>query len=385
MVTKIAIFSIMFGLAILIISFNVLNGFNKGIQEKIFRFYGHIHITKYNSGNELEQPALALNTNLYNTWKTNYPEIEHLYSFISKPALMRSNEGIQGVIVKALGEDYPTNVFKKQLIEGSFFSFNDTTSNYEISISSVMANKMRIKLGDEVTLFFVQQPPRYRKLKVTSIYHSGMEEFDQLYVFTELNVLQKINGWTKDEVGGYEVLLKDFSKLEENTLSIYDKMDNNLSLAKVNDEFIQLFDWFDLLKNNVNLLMVIILIVVCLNIVSSFVIIILDKTSTIGLLKSIGATNKQIQNVFFYNGLRILFKGLILGNFLAIGFSFLQDKYKLIPLDAQNYYIESVPISWQWKELFYVNIICILLVVLALYIPTHLVAKINPTKALRFK
>ena len=243
---------------------------------------------------------------------------------------------------------------------------------------------MRLKVGDKALFYFVQYPPRYRKLNVVGIYSSGLEEFDEQYVFGDIQVIQKLNGWEDTLVGGYEVNVTNFADLENSAQVIYDEMDYNLSLVKITDIYYQLFDWFKLLETNISMLLIIIIIVVCVNLLSSFTIIILEKTNAIGTLKALGAKDQLIQRIFLLNGLKMLYKGLFYGNVLGFFICFMQQKFLLIPLDAENYYMSFVPIKIELEPILYVNLIIALFVLFALTIPTFYISKIKPIKSIKF-
>lgn len=382
-VSNVAVASIVLGIIILIVSFSVLNGFNSSIKEKIFGFSGHLQITKFGANNSFEEIPISTNTTIFQN-AGQIKEIKSISVYAKKPALINSEEGVQGVILKGIDKKYDKSSFEKLLQTGRFLEFKDSIVSKEILISKRISDKMRIKLGDDVLFYFVQYPPRYRKLKVVGIYNSGLEEFDDQMVLGDIRVIQKLNDWEDTLVGGYEINIADFNKLDEYAKVVYDEMDYNLTLIKISDMFYQLFDWFMLLETNINMLLIIIIVVVCVNLLSSFTIIILEKTSIIGTLKALGATNQLIQRIFLLNGIKMLFKGLIYGNSIGLILCYIQQKFKIIPLNEENYYMSFVPIKIDVEPIVFVNLIIIVFVLLALIIPTFFISTIKPIKSIKF-
>jgi lipoprotein-releasing system permease protein len=298
--------------------------------------------------------------------------------------LLKTDEEVNGVIVKGIGKDFSFSRFKNNIVEGRFLTLPDSGYSREIMISKRIANKMRLSIGDSVMIFFVQNPPRYRKLLIKGIYETGLEEFDDLIILGDIRLLQKINNWNEELIGGYEIFLKDFSTLTTASEKVFEAMDYDMQLEKITDRYIQIFDWLALLNRNVAIFLVLILFVASFNMVSTLFIMIMERTRMIGILKAFGATDGQIRGVFWYNGIFIILRGMLWGNIAGVGFCLLQYYFKVIPLDPENYYMSSVPIEWNFEVLGLINLMTFTLIALVMFIPVFVISKIKPVKSIKF-
>ncbi len=384
-VSNVAIASIALGIAILISAYAVLNGFNSTIKEKIFGFSSHLEITRFGAEYAYGEVPLTTNTYLLRN-ASEIPEIKDIATVARKPALLKSEEGVQGVVLKGIGPEYNLNKTNDLLLEGRLIQPSGSSKNAakEVLVSKILANKMRLKLGDDALLYFVQDPPRIRKLKIVGIYKSDIEEFDEKIIFGDIGLIQKLNGWGDTLVGGYEINVTDFNQLDTMAQKIYDEMDYDLTMVKVTDRYYQLFDWFRLLETNIVFLFVIVMVVVILNLLSSFTIIVMEKTNLIGTLKALGATNTFVQLVFAVRGLKMMFYGVLLGNMVGVLFCALQKHFQILGLDEKNYYMSYVPIEIDWSAVLTVNMIILTAIVVALIIPTLFITLISPIKSIRF-
>jgi len=369
---------------VLIVSYGVLKGFNTEIQNKIFSLSGHLQIIKNTTKYSLDDSPLSLNTDVFKS-KDKLTSVKNFYPIVRKPSIMKTDEGVQGVLLKGVDSSFFNTSFTKNLKEGNLITFNDSSFSRQTLISRMLADKLRLEIGDDFMLYFIQNPPKYRRMNVSGIYETGMEELDQRFVICDYKMLQGVNKWEDTLVGAYELIVKDFDNLDKSIFQVFDAMDYDLSLSSVKDRFAQIFDWFNLLNNNVTMLMFIIFIIVLINVSTSFVIIILEKIKFIGTLKALGATNSQIRNVFLSNGIKMIFKGLLFGNLLGIGFSVLQFYTHIIPLDAANYYVEYVPILLDYGSIVYVNVVLLLVSIVSLFIPVVVISKISPIRSIRME
>jgi lipoprotein-releasing system permease protein len=382
-VTKIAIISIAIGLAIMIVSFAILEGFRNEIQDKIFSFGSHLQISKYDTNNSFEGLPISTNTGI-DTRKNTIPEIAHIQPFARKTAIIKTDTDVLGVVLKGIDRQYDLDAMKSNLVAGRLLHFADSGASDEIMVSKKIADQLRLKVGQEALFFFVQNPPRVRKLKVVGIYNTGLDEFDNVYVIGDMAHIRQLNGWSDTLVGGYEITLKDFRQINPVAEKVFEHMHYDLQLQKITDEYAQLFDWLKLLKRNVIIFLVLIVFVATFNMVSTVFIMIMERTNMIGVLKALGATNFQIRKVFFYSGAKLTFKGLLWGNVIGIGFCALQGYFKFIPLDPENYYMDTVPIHWNWMIILILNVVTFLLTLLSILLPTALISRIKPVKAIKF-
>jgi lipoprotein-releasing system permease protein len=382
-VAVIATCSIMLGIAVMIISFSILEGFKHKIQHKIFSFGSHMQVTKYDLHKSYEESPLSTNTELF-MHPEKVPEISHIQAYSMKAGLLKTKEEVMGVIMKGIGRDFDLERFKQNIVEGSFIRFKDSTYSQDILISRKIADKMRLKTGDSLLMFFVQYPPRFKKLAIKGLYETGLEELDDQVIIGDIRLNQSLNNWDDTLVGGYEIYIKDFSKLDEVAQKVFEVMDYDMQLEKISDKYLQIFDWLTLLRRNVRIFLVLILFVACFNMISTIFIMIMERTNMIGLLKALGARNDQVHAIFIYNGLSIILKGMLFGNMIGLGFCALQYYFKLIPLDPENYYMSSVPIEWNWLTIILLNLLIFVLISLVLVIPVFIISRISPIKSIKF-
>ncbi len=243
---------------------------------------------------------------------------------------------------------------------------------------------MKLHVGDETLVYFIQEPVRTRKLTISGIYNTGLEDFDENVVIGDLRLIQRINGWQDTLVGGFEIFVNDYGKLKETSEAVFDKIDYSMQLEMVEDKYPQLFEWMSLLNRNVVLIVSIILIVATFNMIATLIVLIMERTNMIGVLKALGAKDMTIKRIFVNNGLIILGKGLFYGNLIALTFAVVQYYFKIIPLNAENYYMDAVPISFVWPFIIGVNVLTVLIVGVFLLLPAEIISRIRPVNAIKF-
>ena len=431
---KIAVASIAIGLSAAIVSFLIMQGFQSEVKNKIYSFSNHILITKFTMNNAVEEESFNYVTDLQ-----QHPEqfgfVTHVQEYSHKAGLIKSEEDMMGIVFKGVGKSFDAGQFSKNLVEGEFIHFPDSAYALEVVLSRVIADKINVKAGDDIVVHFFQNPPRFRKLKVTGIYETNLSDyFDGKVIIGDLRLVQRLNEWPADEAGGLEIKLNlnyysgfqlwknalsrhleridevilsnpeytgnrmlgslsalwefqydhDKAALEASAREIGLSIDYDLYIETVRDKYIQLFEWLDLIKRQVRILLIIILVVVCVNMISVILILVMERTQMVGILKAMGAQDQLIRSVFVYNGMSLIAKGLLLGNAIGLGLCFLQDYFKFIPLDPHDYYMEYVPIEWGWDTVLLLNIIVFATVTLVLMIPTRFITRINPIQAIRF-
>lgn len=382
-VSTIAVITVALGIGVLIISFAVLEGFKKEIRNKIFSLGGHLQVTMADNKESFEENPFSKRTALYEQWHT-LDQVEHLQSYFHKAGLLQTKEEVMGVIMKGIGKDYDKTKLQKNLIAGEFFVQNDTIPSRDIIISQRISHNLSLKVGDSVLMYFVQNPPRFRKLKVKGIYETGLEEFDEQVIIGDIRLIRQLNHVGDSMVGGYEIFVKDFENMEPAYNQVFDMMDYDMQVEKITDKYPQVFDWLQLLDRNVVALLAIIFIVSTFIIISGVFIMIVERTTMIGVLKALGATDGQIKGIFLYNGFIIIIKGLLIGNFVGVGFCYLQSVFHFFPLDPSNYYMDSVPISLDWNTIFILNLLTLAVISLVLFLPVIVISYIRPVKSIRF-
>ncbi|WP_057938110.1 ABC transporter permease [Algoriphagus resistens] len=380
---KIAVGSLALGLAVSLISFMVLGGFQRTVSEKVYGFTGHYQVQRFTMSNAFEEAPFSQNSEFSQTYK-QLPFIRKVQSFAHKAALIKGEQEVEGVIMKGIGPDFDSLAFAKYVIEGRMITIPEEGTSNEILLSQHIANRLLLKVGDEITLYFVQDPPRYRRVEVVGIFQTYLENFDEKIIIGELQTIRNLNNWTKDQVGGLEIFVDDFNKISSYTPLIEEFMDYDLKLISSQDKFLEIFDWLSLLDNNVYVFIGLIGFVAIFNMGAILFILIMERTQMIGLLKALGSTNKQIRRIFFWNGINILLRGMAIGNILGLGIGFFQDQFRLIPLDAASYYMSYVPIDWNWPVFILINFGIIILTAAVLWIPVMVISRVDPIRSIRF-
>jgi lipoprotein-releasing system permease protein len=384
LIIKIGVASIAISISVLLISFFVLFGFKNTIKQKLFGISSHIQISKITLNRSFEEASMPNNLPFLKKIKNN-PEIKSINKVGQKSIILKSEEEISGVVLKGVDENYDWSEFETNIIAGRKLSLDKDEIKNEVIISEKIRKDLNLKLNDDLLVYFIQDPPRARKLKIVGIYDTNVEELDQVYVLGDLKLIQKINGWDEGQYGHLEVFINDLSKLDILKEQLLDQIPVEFQVLKITELLPQFFDWFNLLDRNILMVIVLILVVAAFNMISVLLIMIMERTPMVGLLKSIGTSNRKIQNIFLINGSKIIIRGMIWGNIIGFGLCFLQAKFHFIKLDAANYYMSFVPIEWDFKVAVLINIGIFMAVLLVLIIPTWFIQKINPVKALKYK
>ncbi|WP_240635619.1 ABC transporter permease [Hymenobacter rigui] len=381
-VTKIAIISIAMGLAVMVVSFAILEGFRNEIQNKIFSFGSHLQISKYDTNNSLEVEPIA-GPRLVQELRRN-PQVVSMQPFARKTAIIKTKDEVLGVVLKGIDEKASKSPMRQNLVAGKFITFTDTAASNEVLLSRKVADKLRLKPGDKALFYFIQTPPRVRQFTVSGIYQTGLDEFDEAYVIGDIGQIRQLNAWPDSLVGGMEVTLRNFNRLDPVADNIYENLRYDLKLDKITDQYAQLFDWLQLLNRNVVIFLILIIFVATFNMVATIFIMILERTNMIGVLKAIGATDNQIRSMFFFRGLSLTMRGMLYGNLIGLGFCAIQYFFHPIPLDPENYYMDRVPIHWDPTIIIVLNAATFLTSLLAVLIPTYLISRIKPVVAIKF-
>lgn len=389
-VIKIAVSSVALSVAVMIISVSVIIGFKNEIFQKAIGFGSCINIVNRESAENLETKPVSINQDFYPSIE-NENGIKKIQPFILKSAVFKGKTDISGAMLKGVSKDYDFSFFQKNLIEGEIFKF-DTASERKIIISKKMADLLKVGVGESLTAYFIQNPIRQRKYYISGIYSTGLEEYDKIIALVDLSGLQKLNSWNKDQVTGFEVMIDDFSSLEEMTEVVRDyagykilEDGSMLKVSSVKDNNRQLFDWITLTQMNVWVILAIMFFVAFVNMSTALLIIVFEKASMIGLLKAIGSTNWQIRKIFILQSLYILLKGIIIGNVIALIIILLQYYFKIIPLDSTSYYVDYVPTEFQLWYFFAIDVLTVLFMSIMLVIPSFAVSKMQPAKVIGFK
>ncbi|MGF1532508.1 MAG: ABC transporter permease [Bernardetiaceae bacterium] len=384
LVTRIAIGSIALGLAVILMAHAIFLGFRQEVIQKIVSIAGHIQITKYDLNNSYQTLPLSTQWQGYQNPK-QFWGVQTIQGFSQKAALLYTAGEVQGLMIKGIGPDYDSTLLCQSLQAGRYIRF-DTTQKYgrDLLISQYVADQINLQVGDQVNVMFVQDPPRYNRLRICGIYQTGIEQFDQLIAWGDHRLLQYLNNWEDSLAGGYEVILYRFDDLPKSFAALSEKLPYDLWAMPVTEQYREFFDWFVMLERNVLILMSVILVVVIFNTISVILILITERTRMIGMLKALGATNAQIQRIFFYKTLRITTQGLFWGNLIGLGFCWIEDRLRWIPLDPTNYYLDAVPIGWDIPAILGFNLLMLALLWLMVFLPLRVILGIRPVAAIRF-
>ena len=382
-ILRIAILAIALSVAIMLLSVMVVTGFKNDISDKIIGFGSHITISSFSDNQSYETEPIQISDSLYNSILEN-SEVKHISTFATKAGIIKTNNEILGVVLKGVSSNYDWKFFNNNLIAGKCFNINDSIKTNNVLISENSANSLQLGVGDDLFMYFVQDPPRVRKFQISGIYNTALSDFDKLYVMGDIKHIQSLNSWEKNQIGGVELILNDFNNLDLVTQSIYEKIPYNLNASSIKEKTPQIFDWLDLQDINVRVILILMLIVGGINMITALLILILERTKMIGILKALGANNWSVRRVFLYSALHLILKGLFWGNSIALGFAFLQNKFSIISLDPNIYYMNTVPVNFDFSTVILLNLGTISVCYLILVIPSVIIAKITPIKAIRF-
>jgi lipoprotein-releasing system permease protein len=391
-INVIAIAGIALGLAVMIIAVATLTGFKKQITDKVVGFGSHIQLLNLDSNISFETNPVTLNDTFLTEVKTQ-PGVKHVQAFATKAGIIKTDEQIQGVVLKGIGPDFDWSYFRSNMTDGSVFMLSDTatSASTKVIISSKIASLLKLKTGDSFAMHFIQDPPRMRKFTISGIYETSLEEFDKIFVFCDIRNIRRLNGWEDNQVSGLEVFIDDFDNLAEITenlaIGVGYRIDENQVRVKVTnivEKYPQIFDWLNFQDLNVVIIITLMLLVAGFNMISGLLILILEKTNMIGVLKALGSEDKMIRRVFLYQAAYLIAKGLFWGNLIGLGLAFFQLKTGLISLNPATYYLKTVPINLSVIHLLLLNAGTMTVILFMLLIPSQLVSRIMPVKAIKF-
>ena len=387
---RIASFAVALSLAVIIIAVAVLTGFKNEISEKTIGFGSHIQIINYDRNMSFETVPISNQQDFLPEIK-KVKGVQHVQQFAVKPGIIKTDSDIQGVVLKGVSTDFDWSFFKKNLTEGSILGLNDSTTTNGVIISSTTSKLLKLEVGNTFDMFFVQEPPRVRRFTVEGIYNTQMAEFDKLFVICDLKHIQRLNGWEPDQITGLEILVDNFDNVHKIALDVDDIVAFNflsdgsrLRVQSILEKYPQIFDWLGLQDINVIVLLVLMLTVAGINMIAGLLIIILERTNMIGILKALGAENRFIQKIFIIQSGHIILRGLFWGNLIGISLSLLQFHFGIIKLSEANYYLSTVPINLNVIHIILLNLGTFGVTIAMLLIPSMVVSHISPDKTIKF-
>jgi len=389
-IIKIAIAAIALGIIMMLIAIATGVGLKYKIREKVAAFNGHIQIYNYdNNVSDVSVVPVSVNQEFYPEF-TSVEGISHIQAVASKAGIIRTEDTFEGIIAKGVGKDYNWEVFSEYLQEGRLPDFKGEL-NTEVLMSSFMARRLQLKVGDEFFTFFLKdedpsKTPNQRKFKIVGIYDSGFEEFDAKYVFTDIRHIQRVNKWQEDQVGNFEIFLLNFDDIDTKTKEIYGKTLSDLDTQNIKNKYYKIFEWIGLFDFNIALIIGIMIIVGGINMITALLVLILERTQMIGILKALGSANWSIRKVFLYNATYLITIGLLWGNLIGLGIIWFQGTYRIFKFpNPKEYYIDYIPVHIDFPTVLILNLGVLILCLLMLLIPSYIITKITPVKAIKFE
>ncbi len=393
-IVNIALFGIVLGLVVLILSVAIVTGYKSEVARKVIGFGSHLQIVNLDSNQSFETVPISQNQPFLKDLKA-IAGVRHVQIFATKPGIIRTEDEIQGVVLKGIGPDFDWSFFLENKIAGEPFLVEDSIRSNKIWISKQMADQLQLQLGDDLSMFFINEldaVPRQRKFELAGIYKTSLDEFDRMFVLVDINHIRRLNNWKNDEVSGFEILVDDFKMLPEQEKEVRNLLLRNtnpdspvLQVVSIKDKYRHIFDWLGLLDMNVWVILVLMVMVAGFNMVSSLLVIILERTQMIGILKAMGARNWSIRRVFLYFSVMLILKALVLGNILGVGICLIQQYTHVIKLDPTSYYLEYVPVNLTFWYVLWLNVGTIVITTLMLLLPSYFITKVSPEKTIRFE
>ena len=373
-VVAVSIVTMALGVCILLLTFAITTGFRNEIRNKVIGFGSHIEIAHFDNNNSYESSPVFVVSEMIDAIK-QINGVVNIQAFTSKAGIVKTESEVEGVVFKGIDPDYDSLFFVKNMVKGNFLTLSDSTTSNDVLLSETLAKKLQLDTGQKFTAFFIQNPVRQRAFTIKGIYNTGLSTYDKTIILCDIKHLQKLNDWKSDCVGGLEVLIDDFDKIDLLNETVSDVLPYNLRATTIIDRNRDIFDWIRLFDQNVFILVILVVIISGVSLISTQLILSLEHISTIGLLKALGCTTSTIRNVFLFLSAKILIIGLLVGNAVGLLLCWLQNQFHLITLNPDNYYVSYIPIDVQWLHVVLINIGAVLVSFAVLIIPAHFVAR----------
>ena len=384
LIVRVTIGAIALAIAAIIISIAVLRGFKGEIISKQRSFFADVLVLRYDLNKSYENSPISLAPEVRKSILA-IPQVNSISSFATKAGIINVNNEVEGVVLKGIDSLYNQQPFQRMLVEGNMIDFKSDNADNQILVSKYLADRLLLKVGDDFIMYFVQDPIRKRKFVIKGIFNTGSEELDKVYVIGSLNIIRKLSNLDDNEVGGYEIRIKDFAQLGPVTAKVEDLLPIDMQAINIKDQVPDIFQWLELLDMNTKIIFILMTVVAIINMISALLITILERTSMIGILKALGYHNAGIRRVFMYSALYLIGLGLLIGNLIGLGFYFFQDYTHFFKLDEQTYYISYVAVKLYWSDVVFVNLAVVFIGMVSLFVPSMLITKISPIKAISFK
>lgn len=388
---RIAIIGIALGLAVMILSVAIIVGFKKEVRNKVIGFGSHIQITNFDNNASFESTPIAISDSLLEGLRS-FPDIRHVEAYATKPGILKTDSDFQGIILKGIDADFDWTFFRNNLKEGEVFTVQPRKTTNQVLISRYLSDLMKLGVGDSFLSYFVGEDIRARKFHISGIYETGFEDYDKYFILTDIKQVRRLNGWEKDQVSGLELLVDDYDRLDSITEDLYfklaeqqDRTGNTYYARSIKELNPMIFEWLNVLDVNVVVILILMLAVAGFTMISGLLIVILERTNMIGILKALGQTNASIRKIFLYISFFLIGKGMLWGNVIGIILCLIQSHFRIISLDPSIYYLDAVPIDLNLLSLFLLNAGTLCAAMLMMLGPSYLIMKIDPAKSIRFE
>lgn len=383
-IIKIAIAAIAIGMVMMLVSVATGLGLQQKIQQKVAAFNGHIIISNYDDNqSQVSVIPISKNQSFYPNFNS-VSGISYIQAVASKAGIIRTEKEFEGIIYKGVGQDYHWENLKEFLIEGKLPNVKGKI-NEEVIISKFLANRLFLKVGDRFNTYFMKENGyNVRNFDVVGIYESGFQEFDRTYIIGDIRHLQRINKWKPDQVGAFEIFIADFKDIQIKGEEVYQETSSTLNTQTIVEKYHEIFEWLKLFDFNIIVILVIMIAVATINMVVALLVLILERTQMIGILKALGADNWIVRRIFLYNAFYLIIRGLFWGNIIGIGLLLIQQYFGIIELNPENYYVNQAPVYINWFYVLLLNIGTILICLLVLLIPSYIITRISPIRAIRY-
>ncbi len=389
--TGIATVGVAIGLAVMLVSVSIVLGFQKEVQDKVLGFGAHIKVMNYKSLGQQEFSPIVIDDSITSKLQA-IPNVASVARFCIKPGMLKTDANFKGIAIQGIGQDYDQSFISSHLVKGEIPEFTDSVSSGKLVISQAMAREMQVDTGQEIYAYFFEKTVRARKFTVAGIYQTNLTDFDKNFAYTDLCTIHRLLGWDSQQYAGAEIRLKDFERLDETLMDVINKVNhkqdaygNYYSSLTIRQEHPQIFGWLQLLDMDIVVILILMICISTFTAVSGLLIIILERTNFIGIMKALGARNKQVRHLFLNYALLIILRGIVLGNLLAFALIYLQKQFGLITLDPEVYYVEAVPVLVNWWWVLAIDLGTLVVSALAMIVPSFVVSNITPAKSIRFE
>ena len=389
-ISGIVITGISLSIAVMLVAIAIVTGFKNEIRDKTIGFGSHVQVLNFDSNLSYQTVPIPSYLPVYEEI-AELKGVKHIQPFAIKAGIVKTKTDIEGLVLKGLDNSFDWSFFQASLVDGEIFNVPDSAYTNDILISSFLSKRLKLSVGDPLSMWFVDESPRFRKFNIKGIYETSLVELDETFALVDIKHIQRLNGWTTDQVSGLEIQIEKFSELENLTWGVRDitagyflEDGSRLRAENIRERYPQIFDWLQLQDMNVIIIILLMLVVAGFNMVSGLLILILDRTYMIGVLKALGGRNIMIRKIFLYQAFNLIIKGLVIGNIFGLGICYVQKKFEILSLNPENYYLTTVPINLNLINILTINFGAAIAIMMFLIIPSMLVSRISPSKIISF-